>query len=179
MNDLEEFETIKDREDSKRKLLFKQMNKSMDFKDPDIFKPKKGEDYYPLSPHLLLEVECRCDAIDDFYFDIGGVYRTKEEATEDFEKRKLQTLWKRLSIYYGENENPWDGNHNHYNIFYNYVLKLFEIKIYKSVRGEGIYFPTEKSIKEAMHIIGEDKVKKYILGVEDPTENTILVTEEE
>lgn len=98
--------------------------------------------------------------------EFGFWFPTKEEAEDERTRRKMLTKWKRLSIEAGEDENPWNGTSGHWFVFldpksgigYNY---------HQYIRHGLVTFPSKASLKAAVAELGEDKVKRYILGVRE------------
>lgn len=135
-------------------------------KDNAFWKPEAGDIYY-LTHSNPCQHEWHNTSEENMYYDIGLVHRTRDEAKEDFEIKKCTTLWKKLSDSSGENENKWDKINRHYFIIYDFLEKSIRIDTRRVFAYEGIYFATEESLEHAIKLIGEEKVKKYILGIEE------------
>ena len=102
---------------------------------------------------------------DNYLYSIGEVFKTAEEADEEEKRRKILIQWKRLSIEAGEEENEWNRKNKHFCVMYDLVDKALRIEYRFSSSNGSSYFPSMKSIKNAIEIVGEENVKKYILGV--------------
>lgn len=100
------------------------------------------------------------------YDSRGMIYATKEEAEEALQRVRCQTMWRRLAEASGEKNNLWNEEFQH---FYAYYTSDGEIRAgyHKYSRTELTYFATSESLMKAIEIVGEDNVRKYILGIED------------
>lgn len=130
--------------------------------------PEKGETYFLIDEYGCIDYTQNDEKDgDDFTISIGNCFKTKEEAKEAITRLQMQTKWKRLSLEAGEAENPWDKKHGHWYLFYDSTTSI--ILIYNNVylRNDSISFPTKESLEAAIDELGEENVKKYILGVEE------------
>ena len=107
-----------------------------------------------------------CDTWEGFKFEkdmlaIGNVYQTENEAVFALEKLKVEAeLWKisRPFEIYGTN-------------YYLYFAKddgFIGIACLTTSLAQGaIYFESEEKAQQAISTVGEERIKKYIFGVED------------
>lgn len=98
--------------------------------------------------------------------DTGGIFLTKEEAQYEIERRKVETEMLRLG---GRRE--FKNGENNYYIVCNFDSSHFAIHIFNN-KSNGfaqmmIYFDSAKECRNAIEKIGEDKIKKYIFGVNE------------
>ena len=92
---------------------------------------------------------------------IGNVFRTKEEAEFQAEKLKVEAELRKFSRPFKEGEN------NYYIELYLFD-KTLSIDSSDDLKTQGtIYFESVKIANEAIDTIGEERIKKYIFGVED------------
>lgn len=131
------------------------------------FVPKEQEKYYFCHSDGVVLATYNCSIHDEFEISIGNCFRTREEAEEAKTRLQMQTKWKRLSLEAGEADNPWDGKHNHYFVFWNLEDEILDTDCNITMIFQKTYFPTFKSLKAAISELGEENVKKYILGVEE------------
>ena len=91
--------------------------------------------------------------------EIGNVFLAKEEALVDLERRKVEVemlcLGGRRTFKKGE---------NNWFIYYNDGLNVTVFN--DSISQGAIYFDSEDEAHNAIKTIGEDRIKKYIFGVE-------------
>lgn len=99
--------------------------------------------------------------------ELGLWFPTREEAEEEITRLKMLTKWKHLSIEAGEADNPWDGKRWHWTVAWDSVDRSFYYQRYGCTVYATTFFPTVKSLKAAIAELGEDNVKKYILGVKE------------
>ena len=96
--------------------------------------------------------------------DIGGCFLTREEAENEIERRKVETEMLRLG---GRRE--FKNGENNYYIVCDFDSSHFAIRIFNN-KSDGfapmtIYFDSAKECRNAIGTIGEDRIKKYIFGV--------------
>ena len=107
-----------------------------------------------------------CDTWEGFKFEkdmlsIGNVYQTENEAVLAVEKLKVEAELRKFSRPFKEDE-------------YNYFIQIHpshnnivtESDDFYQTQGT-IYFESTTIANEAIDIIGEDRIKKYIFGVEE------------
>lgn len=96
--------------------------------------------------------------------DTGGCFLTREEAECDIERRKVETEMLRLG---GRRE--FKNGENNYYIVCDFDSSHFAIRIFNN-KSDGfapmtIYFDSAKECRNAIETIGEDRIRKYIFGV--------------
>lgn len=96
----------------------------------------------------------------------GNAFLTKEEAEFEVEKRKVIAELKRYAYEFSEDE--WcDGDVYKFSIFYDYSFDCLEVDYRFMVKfANGIYFKSEEDADEAIETVGEDRIKKYLFGIE-------------
>ena len=97
--------------------------------------------------------------------DTGGCFLTREEAENEIERRKVETEMLRLG---GRRE--FKNGENNYYIVCDFDSSHFAIRIFNN-KSDGfapmtIYFDSAKECRNAIKTIGEDRIRKYIFGVE-------------
>lgn len=124
--------------------------------------PKRGDKYH------FIEATGRIDWFQwnesDFGLraqDIGNIYKTDEEAQFAREKLKVEAELRKYS-------RPFErGGFNHY-IFIDTDGNHLEVNslIYGQPQGT-IYFESKEKAQQAIESVGEERIKKYIFGVEE------------
>ena len=107
-----------------------------------------------------------CDTWEGFKFEkdmlsIGNVYQTENEAVLAVEKLKVEAELRKFSRPFKEDE-------------YNYFIQIHpshnnivtESDDYYQTQGT-IYFESTTIANEAIDTVGEERIKKYLFGVED------------
>lgn len=129
-----------------------------------------GEPFWYITDSGYTQYGCFSYGIPEhrFYLEIGNCFRTEAEAEEAVIKLKMQTKWKGLSLEAGEADNPWDGEHEHWAVCLNSGSNKDTLHYWVNeyVNTGTTYFPSKKSLNSAIAELGEENVKKYILGVE-------------
>ena len=102
----------------------------------------------------------------NYYLDIyrqkiGNIFRTEEEAEFAVKKLKVEAELRKFS-------RPFEnGKFNHY-IFFYIDGDSVEVGYKTGCHSQGaIYFESEEKAQQAIEAVGEERIKKYIFGVED------------
>ena len=94
--------------------------------------------------------------------DTGGIFLNREEAEFEVERRKIETEMLRL----GGRRNINIRNDNYY-ITYDHKTRNLAYLNRNWMHSQGIiFFDTYVDVDKAVKAIGEDRIKKYIFGVE-------------
>lgn len=135
-------------------------------KNKSYWMPEDGEPFWYINNAGYVEYGCFSYAIPEhrFYLEIGNCFRTEWEAEEALTRLKMQTKWKRLSLEAGEAVNPWNGKHKHWVVCFDNGLCYLD---YTCANYGTTHFPSRESLDSAVAELGEENVKKYILGVEE------------
>lgn len=137
-------------------------------KDDRAWKVECGKEYWTITS---------CGAIaqrmaDDEYvydcFEMGNAFRRLREAEFEMEKRKVKAELERYALEHNDpDREEWDGRNWHFYIRCFPECSTLEIGDLCSRRAESVtYFTSEKIAKDAIAAIGEDRIKKYLFGVE-------------
>lgn len=130
-----------------------------------VFKPKFGDTYY----YICVYGEVREDVWTDTEFDkavyaLGNCFESKEKAEFEVERLKVIAELKRFAE---EHNEPFDWNDRitvHY-MAYDYLEKKVCIYFTVDIKSNDIYFSSEEIAQQAIKEIGEERIKKYYLGV--------------
>lgn len=96
--------------------------------------------------------------------EIGNVFLTKEEAQDEIERRKVETELLRLG---GRRNIKLDICDDNYYIMYDHKTRNLAYFNRNWMHSQGsIFFDTYVDADKAVKTIGEDRIKKYIFGVE-------------
>lgn len=92
--------------------------------------------------------------------EIGNVFKTKEEAEFAVEKLKVEAELRELS-------DLWDLEKTQYTFSFNWEVTEFEIE-YPDYNQypDSYYFDSINALELALETVGEDRIKKYIFGME-------------
>ena len=150
-----------------KKLTEEQIKQIEEWTKP-TWKPCYGEIYY--------YIDCAgnvCGAhwydtkVDEFNWAVGNCYSTIEEAEFALEKMKVVTDLKRFAEVHNEPIDWADVHQYKWCMCYD----CYEEKIVKScwsaVKHNDIYFSSEELCEQAIKEIGEERIKKYYLEVEE------------
>lgn len=100
-------------------------------------------------------------------YEAGEFFPTRELCREHQKERIYKERWKRLSIESGEDENPLDGVHEHWYVYYDVSHKCLSIDAICYMKSADVCFSSYEDAKDAIKEIGEDNVKRYVLGIKE------------
>ena len=123
------------------------------------FKPTIGDEYWFInSDGYVTCIEWEYDMFGQRIYEIGNTYRTKEEAEFVVEKIRTETELRKFS-------RPFERGESNYYILsdvYDNALTISSVGFY---RCQGtIYFESEEKAEEAIRMVGEKRIEKYIFG---------------
>ena len=157
-------ELLKELEEAKRKIA--DIEKKIEEKKTETgrWKPRKADNYWFISGDAQVTKDLWTNHfIDSMRYKIGNCYKTESEANFAIEKLKVIA---ELKEYEEPKSRAWDGIISHYFIYYDYNREKIAISYNDYYKG-GIYFESEEKAKQAIDAIGEDRIKKYYLEVEE------------
>lgn len=133
--------------------------------NPDVFIPKDIEEYWAISDKgSIYNSRWDGDTIDEHRLAIGNVFRTKEEA--EFEIERLKVIYE-LRQYAEPRCMKWDGAKRHFFIVYDIGSNNIKTDYCFWYKQDSLSFSSEDKAWEAIKAVGEDRVKKYYLCVEE------------
>ncbi|OYQ68287.1 hypothetical protein [Aerococcus sp. 1KP-2016] len=124
--------------------------------------PQKYDDCWYIDDDAeVLSMKWYNSEYDQGRLSIGNVFRTEEQAEFAVEKLKVEAELRKYS-------RPFENGKFNYYIFFYTDNNYIEV-VYKNVcRSQGgIYFESEEKAQQAISTVGEERIKKYIFGVED------------
>lgn len=124
--------------------------------------PKDGDDYWYMDAEGDVFISTWGeDYCDSMQIAIGNVFRTREEAEFAVEKLKVEAELRKFS-------RPFkNGIYNHFIEFFPNSKKI-DINTEHAIQAQGvIYFEDEEVVNKAIESVGQERIKKYIFGVED------------
>lgn len=101
------------------------------------------------------------DDFDNQHLPVGNVFKTKEQAEFAVEKLKVEAELRKFS-------RPFElDSFNHY-IFLDTDSDCLDVDSLSFCQSQGtIHFESEETAQQAIKTVGEERIKKYIFGVED------------
>lgn len=127
--------------------------------------PKYGDRYYYLATSGNIEsIIWTDDEFDRCTLAMGNLFKTEEVAKFECERRKVITELKKFAE---PEDRKWDGMNQHSFFYYNMRTDKFYTSPAFECKEAVLYFETEEKAMEAIRMVGEARVKKYYLGVED------------
>lgn len=133
--------------------------------NPDLFIPTKDERFWSIDEFAMVYSNIWQDKTDNKdRLAIGNVFQTKEEA--EFEIERLKVIYE-LRQYAEQRDIVWDSINKYYYIAYGSDSKDIHVFYDSWYSHNDIYFSSEDRAWEAIKAVGEDRVKKYYLCVEE------------
>jgi hypothetical protein len=165
-------ELLKELEEVKQKLTknkekIAEIEKKIEEKKVETgrWKPEKGDEYWFISDvGYIHNSKWDNDNIDRERYLVGNYYRTKEEC--EFTREKLKVITE-LKEYEEPKNSVWDEKSVHYHIYYNYFIEKVDIGWAQMARQNEIYFESREKARQAIGAVGEERIKKYYLEVEE------------
>lgn len=144
---------------------------SEDLLEPYIEKPKsvwylkEGDTYYSIYGNGSVSSEKKWfdDEYENNYREIGNVFLTEEEAKYEIERRMIETEMLKLC-----GRRKFELGKANWYLEYRPMSEGIEAMwtTYEMRQGT-IYYDSEEKAKKVVEIIGKDRIKKYIFGVEE------------
>lgn len=98
--------------------------------------------------------------VDDYRLDIGNLFKTKQEAKHEVERRKVLAELKKYS-------SEFEYGKENYFMYYHNKYKMVLISCEEIAQRSELYFESNEKIKQAIENVGEERIIKYYLGVKD------------
>lgn len=134
--------------------------KNVKIDEDKVWKPKHRENYWYIDSFGEVHVDrWLCFGGDEFRYSVGNVFKTKEEAEFEAERLEVLTELKKFSRKFRKGE---------LNYYISLNSKTNELGIYVSdyYIGLDVYFESYEKANEAIESVGEDRIKKYLFGIE-------------
>lgn len=130
--------------------------------DYNRWTPEMGQTYYHLDADGdTFDARWNDDLEDRYRYEIGNCFRTKQAVVDAFETLKVIAELKEFA----DPANVWDRKKCHRYLAYNYDTQKILILDEQSIRTHDIYFASVTAAEAAIKTIGEDRIKKYYLGI--------------
>ena len=125
------------------------------------WKPKFGENYFRIDSCDITSLKWENDAFDNRYYNTRDIYKTKEEAEFEVERRKIMIeLHNYADDHNGEITHPSDA----FWIALNEDEITVETESYLPPVG-AVLFSNEDTAYDAIEAIGEDRILKYMFRI--------------
>lgn len=152
---------IEEQEEEIRKL--EKLKRALEEKG-DRWIPKIGDTYYYVSgTGYVYETQNNEGVYDLNLIRIGNCFKTEKEAEFEVERLKVITGLKEFAF-----EPDWeDNNQDKYVLAYNHMRKEIDYDVaHWVVQSNNIYFETGADVENAIKQVGEDRILKFLFGVE-------------
>lgn len=145
--------------------ITEELKKCIQHKPKSVWDLKEGDTYFCVDVYNQV---CTCEwgdaGFENAQRSIGHITLTEEELEFKIESMKIYEELKRFAKEFADEE--WENTSiSKYYIYYDYVNDKIAISFDVRFKYFGLYFESEKKAKEAIAAVGEERVKKYYLGV--------------
>lgn len=127
------------------------------------WKPEWNENYYYIQPNGTTAFTNNLSDTDQDIIAIGNCFKTKEEAEFEVERLKVVAELKEFAF-----EPDWKirGYRDKYVLAYNHYSEELVYCTDTWRQRDNIYFETEADVENAIKQVGEDRILKFLFGVE-------------
>ena len=123
--------------------------------------PQSGERYwYNNGGGMVNSCFWKSEQLDLNRYRIGNMFKTEKEAEFAVEKLKVEAELRKFGRMFILGEENWYLN----------MIRSKDITIaydHYNIHQGTVYFKSKDKVKEVIETIGEERIKKYIFGVED------------
>lgn len=135
-----------------------------DIKKENIF-PKCSNKYYFINESEVCESFWYDDELDRERLSLGNCFETREEA--EFVVERLKVLHQ-IKQFAEPEDYEWNGDNEHYYMYWSFLANdTVKIGRCSTCKSNHIYFKSFEDAKVCIEAVGEDKIKKYYLKIED------------
>lgn len=134
-----------------------------------LWKPEIGQPYHYINSAGGVEFSHWTNLYrENYYYDIGNTFKTKEEAQEALEtgwvaKRKAEVKTLRF-IAENDLERDWETDSTNYHVFYNHAKGVFGVTSWNTLQFLGLsYFKSEKDAQKVIDAMTPEL--KILFGV--------------
>lgn len=123
------------------------------------WKPRYGDKYFYFSNNGFVYEAWTDHSLDEHRYVLGNCFQTKKEAEFQAERLKVIAELKEYASEFVEGEENWG-------IYWSYYQEHIEYDWRTIDKYPVLYFPSKEVVRQAIEAVGEERVKKYYLGVE-------------
>lgn len=132
-----------------------------------VWKPENREEYYFIWGRGITDGVWSGYDIDENRYSIGNCFKTEEEAQNAVERLKIRAELQRFADEHNEPIDWKNRNTAKWYIRFNYDDEIVEWSPVRTARDTfQIYFSSEEVARAAVQAVGEERIKKYLFGVE-------------
>ena len=140
-------------------------------KKKKVWKPKYGDKVYwiyPFSEHGIDYCTFENNDSDLLAYNMGSIFETKAQAEFELEKRKVEFEIKQYAESHNNAIPLLCVEKTRYHIWLDANDKKIKVGFTWCLWNQGvIYFTNEEDCRNCIEQVGEERIKKYIFGVEE------------
>lgn len=122
---------------------------------------KPGDTYFRIGSGGPIVCEWHGSSSDYFDRSTGNCFLTAEECEFEIERRKVITEMMRCA----DDDQEWNGKYEHHYIYAHLRVPGVKVSRAGDVKCGEIYFKSEESAEKCIKAVGEDRIRKYYIGV--------------
>lgn len=152
-----------------REQLLKLVKKSNEQQPKKRWRGEYDEEYYFIDYCNKIDAWKELNyKTDKGLYELGNYFKTEEEAEFELNKRLVYQELKDYALEHNENDVDWTNvNQLKWGIFYDNESKCLDYDYWYTRCYIGqIHFYSEETAREAVKAVGENRIKKYLFGVE-------------
>jgi len=128
--------------------------------------PQDGDTYYFLVSEGLYDDACfrANERISEARLSIGNCFKTREETEFEVERLKVLAEMKKFAE---PEDKEWGGENDHWYLYYNFDGNNIWYARTGITKFTDMYFESLEKAQECVQAVGEDRIKKYYLRIEE------------
>ena len=133
------------------------------YEEKDNSLPQLGDGYFVIyNDGCVGRSTYENDCTDLARIEMGNCFSTEEEAKFALERLKVLAEMRKFAEPFNTKFNNVKG---HYYIYYDSVNRKLAVDSVRSIRCGELYFESQEKAKECINTVGEDRIKKFYIGV--------------
>lgn len=137
-------------------------------KPKSVWDLKNGDVYYFLTAYgYVMKTVWVNTNTDNEKLSIGNAFLTEEDAEFAKERLKVIAELKRYAKEFSDKEWREYASNGRWYIYYSYTASKIYVGMATFARDSQLYFESKEKAEEAIKAVGEERVKKYYLGVKE------------
>ena len=134
-----------------------------------IWKPMVGDEYWSIDSDgdTIWNYVWHNNDLDEQHYSIGNCFQTRENAVDAIERLKIRAELRHYADEYNDKIDWKDGKQDKWYIYFDYINGRLDYNRLLCNRDSfQIYFTSEEIAQDAVKAVGEERIKKYLFGVE-------------
>ena len=126
--------------------------------------PHYGDKYYFSGSYGLIYTGHFGETYSESRLSIGNYFKSEEEAEFEVERLKVLAEMKKFAE---SEDRKWDGFNEHWYPYYEFEDGFIMYNYKLTSKSNDIYFESAEKAQECVKTIGEDRIRKFYIGVKE------------